>query len=144
MNKVNNGMENEAERVVKKLELLISTLISNSKVDIKSFDSKSAHNYLNIISVLKANISKNITIEDIAELCNMSPSNLKKTFTKYSGVSIIKYFNSLKIEKAQKLLSEGYTVKETASALGYTDQNYFSVVFKRITGQSPLKYKNKN
>ena len=74
----------------------------------------------------------------------MSQSNLKKTFRKYSGVGIIKYFNELKIEKAQKLLNSGYSVKETAATLGYNDQNYFSVVFKRVKGYSPIKLKSKN
>ena len=144
MNNVKYGMENEAEKILKKLELLIISLINNSEVDVLDLDTKSAQNYLNIISALNNNINVNLTIEEIADLCNMSQSNLKKTFRKYSGVGIIKYFNELKIEKAQKLLKEGYNVKETATALGYTDQNYFSVVFKRITGYSPIKYKNKN
>lgn len=144
MNRINPGMEHEAEIVVKKLELLITALLSNMEVDVLDLDTKSAQNYIHIVSVLNDNIALNLTIEEIADMCSMSQSNLKKTFRKYSGVGIIKYFNELKIEKAQKLLNEGYTVKETASALGYTDQNYFSVVFKRITGYSPIKYKNKN
>lgn len=143
MNRINPGMEQEAEKVTKKLELLILALLSNAEADVLDLDTKSAQNYLNIISVLNNHIDTNLTIEEIADICNMSPSNLKKTFKKYSGVGIIKYFNGLKIEKAQELLNNGYTVKETATALGYTDQNYFSVVFKRITGYSPIKYKHK-
>lgn len=137
------GMENEAEKIIKKLELLIVSILGNTQPEILDLDSKSAQNYINIISVLNNNTDKNLTIEEIADICSMSTSNLKKTFNKYSGVGIIKYFNGLKIEKAQKLLKSGYTVKETSLALGYTDQNYFSVVFKRISGISPLKYKNK-
>lgn len=144
MNAINPGMEHYAELIVKKLELLIISLLNNTEVDVLDLDTKSAQNYLHIISVLNDNITASLTVEKIADICSMSPSNLKKTFRKYSSVGIIKYFNKLKIEKAQKLLNEGYTVKETASALGYTDQNYFSVVFKRITGYSPIKYKNKN
>lgn len=144
MNAINPGMEYEAELIVKKLELLIMSLLNNMEADVLDLDTKSAQNYLHIISVLNDNINTNLTIEEIADICNMSQSNLKKTFRKYSGVGIIKYFNELKIEKAQKLLNEGYNVKETASLLGYADQNYFSVVFKRITGYSPIKYKNKN
>lgn len=141
---VKKGMENEAEKTVKKLEYLIASLTSNGEADILDLKSKSAQNYLNIISVLNDNINTNLTIEEIADLCNMSQSNLKKTFRKYSGVGIIKYFNELKIEKAQKLLNSGYSVKETAATLGYSDQNYFSVVFKRVKGYSPIKLKSKN
>ena len=144
VSKIHPGMENQAEKIIKKLELLIVSILGNTQPKILDLDSKSAQNYLNIISVLNKNTDKNLTVEEIADICNMSISNLKKTFNKYSGVGIIKYFNGLKIEKAQKMLNKGFTVKETALALGYTDQNYFSVVFKRLSGISPLKYKNKN
>lgn len=144
VSRIKPDMDNEAEKIIKKLELLIISILGNSQAVILDLESKSAQNYMNIISVLNKNKDKNLTIEEIADICKMSPSNLKKTFRKYSGVGIIKYFNELKIEKAQKLLNKGYNVKETASLLGYTDQNYFSVVFKRITGQPPMKYKNKN
>ncbi len=140
---INQGMETEAEKIIKLLEILILSTLGNSSSEIMDVNSKSAQNYLNIVSLLNENIHINLTVEEIAQMCNMSPSNLKKTFNKYSGVGIINYFNSLKIEKAQKLLKKGYSVKETAYALGFSDQNYFSVVFKRIAGISPLKYKNK-
>lgn len=143
MSNIKEGMETEAERIVKMLELLIISLLNNIKANVSDISTKSAHNYLNIISVLNQNIDRNLQINEIAEMCNMSASGLKKTFKKYSGVAIIKYFNELKIKKAQRLLKEGYSVKETAASLGYNDQNYFSVVFKRITGNSPVKYKNK-
>ena len=40
-------------------------------------DTKSAQNYLNIVSVLNDNTETNLTVEEIADMCNMSPSNLK-------------------------------------------------------------------
>ena len=70
MNRIKPGMENEAEKITKKLELLIASLISNAEVNILDLDTKSAQNYLNIISVLNHNINVNLTIEEIADLCN--------------------------------------------------------------------------
>lgn len=40
------------------------------------------------------------------------------------------------------MLKSGMSVKETAAALGFANQNYFSTVFKRITGSAPTKYVN--
>jgi len=139
---IKEGMESEAERIVKMLELLIISLLNNIKANVSDISTKSAQNYLTIISMLNQNIDRNLSITEIGKMCNMSPSGLKKTFKKYSGVAIMRYFNELKIKKAQRLLKDGYSVKETAAKLGYNDQNYFSVVFKRITGISPVKYKN--
>ena len=56
----------------------------------------------------------------------------------------MEYFNRLKIEKAKQYLKEGNSVKETALRLGFYDTNYFSTVFKRITGNSPNKVRNRD
>ncbi|MBR2043868.1 MAG: AraC family transcriptional regulator [Clostridia bacterium] len=53
----------------------------------------------------------------------------------------MEYFNNIKIRKAIEHLKEGFSVKETAIALGFSDPNYFSTVFKRITGNPPSFYK---
>ncbi len=136
-----NGKERTAEKVIKRLELFMMDLMANENSDIFGIQTKSAINYMNIVSVLSQNIDKNIQIKDIAKLCNMSESNVKKIFKKYSGVGIMHYFNSLKIKKAQSLLESGYSVREAAEALGFADQNYFSAAFKRVVGKSPIKYK---
>jgi len=71
----------------------------------------------------------------------MSESNLKKIFYKFAGCGIMHYFNSMKVKKAAEFIGNGLSVKEAASRMGFTDQNYFSTVFKRVTGVSPAKYK---
>jgi AraC family transcriptional regulator, transcriptional activator for feuABC-ybbA operon len=62
-----------------------------------------------------------------------------------TGYPIITYFNKMKIEKAKELLIEGNKkVKEVAYELGYTNEFYFSRMFKRIEGLSPIKFYSKN
>lgn len=67
----------------------------------------------------------------------MSQICLQQTFSKYAGMGTMKYFNRLKIEKAIKMLQKGSSVQETADALGFSSQNYFSATFKRITVKTP-------
>ena len=50
------------------------------------------------------------------------------------------YFNELKIKQAVYLLDEGKSIGQTASLLGFSDQNYFSTVFKRVMKQPPSVY----
>ena len=95
------------------------------------------------MTVLENNVTKPLSVPEIAKMCNMSEINLKKTFSKYSGMGVIKYFNRLKIAEATEMIKNGMSVAETAAALGFANQNYFSTVFKRITGNSPGFYKNK-
>ena len=94
-----------------------------------------------ILSVLEQNIYRKLTISQIAKLCNMSESNLKKVFNKYAAKGIMNYFNTIKIKKAAQCIGSGMSIKETACLLGFSDQNYFSTVFKRVMGVSPAKYK---
>ena len=68
-------------------------------------------------------------------------THLKKTFSKYSGIGIKNFYNTMIMNKAKSLLRAGYSVSETASALHFENTNYFSTAFKRITGNSPSHYK---
>ena len=56
----------------------------------------------------------------------------------------MEYFNRIKMQRAAELLNEGVSVKQAALQVGFHDQNYFSTVFKRITGHTPSKYKLKS
>ena len=54
----------------------------------------------------------------------------------------MKYYNRLKAQVACTYLDEGRSVKETASMLGFADQNYFSSFFKRTIGKNPSEFRN--
>ncbi len=103
--------------------------------------SRSAVNYSTIVEILENNLDKNLSICEIAKLCHMSEVNVKKTFSKYLNIGVINYYNNLKINAAMAMLKGGMTVRETAEALGFANQNYFSTVFKRTTGHIPSDYK---
>ena len=53
----------------------------------------------------------------------------------------MKHFRTMKMKRADELLTQGLNVKETAYALGFSDPNYFSAVFKKYTGYSPTHWK---
>ena len=102
---------------------------------------RTARNYTVIVNCLENNLNKSLKLSEIARLCNTSEVNLTKTFSKYAGIGVMSYFNQLKINAAVLMLRSGTSVKETATALGFQEQNYFSKVFKRITGNPPTYYK---
>lgn len=121
---------------VKQLELFLLELANNSESE-KRNQSPSAKNYSLIVKTINNNIDKRLSITELAELCNMSNINLQKTFSKYAGVGVMEYFNRAKMQRATEVLRLGASVKEAALQVGFHDQNYFSTVFKRITGRSP-------
>ncbi len=125
---------------IKEFELFLLTLGENT---LKKSAEKGIgeRNYSFIVKTLEEHITEPLKVKDIALLCNMSEIGLQKTFSRYAGVGIMEYFNNIKIRKSIELLKQGLTVKETSLALGYSDPNYFSTVFKRFTGHSPSRFK---
>lgn len=138
---IKDGKEHLCEQILKKCELFVMMLTSGNPAKPLFVKEGSARNYMKIVSFLKSNIDKSLSVYDIAKALNMSEANVKKVFKKYSGMGVIHYYNTLKINTAQNLLKSGMNVKEASEALGYSDQNYFSTAFKRLTGVSPKNFK---
>lgn len=134
---VNN--DNSHLLFLKDFETFLITLGENT-LNKKEKPSISEANYSLIVNTLQDNIEKPLKVSDIAKLLNMSEISIQKTFSKYAGVGVIEYFNNIKIRKGIELLKSGSSVKETALQLGFSDANYFSTVFKRITGNPPSKF----
>lgn len=103
--------------------------------------SSGALRYAEIVRLMNDHLSENLQAEDLAKLSRMSLSKLKKVFAKYAGMGVSRYFIEMKMRRAAEMLRSGARVGETAAALGYSDQNYFSTVFHRIMGVPPVKYK---
>ena len=78
----------------------------------------------------------------IAEEVHLTSSYISTLFKKYQGVNIIDYLTDIRIKKAMELLS-GTDLKtyEISEKIGYSNPQYFSVLFKRIVGFSPIEYR---
>lgn len=140
-----HGIHNEEtlqhQLAVKLLELLLLRIFMQNRVCELPPKTQSAKNYARIVTFLENNVDKNLSVPEIAALCKMGTANLKKTFSTYAGIGVMNYFNKLKVTASITMLKNGMTVQEVSSALGFVNQNYFSTVFKRITGKSPAQYK---
>ncbi len=113
-----------------------------SSVSGQVVQSSGARAFSNITELLSANLDRNFTLAEIASLCHMSVGNLKKVFSHYAGMGVMKYFTSLKMKRAVTLLQSGMTVAEVSNALGYSNQNYFSACFKKEMGKPPSAFKS--
>ena len=98
----------------------------------------------NIINYMKKNLHKQLTLEEIAAYAKYSPTYLSNIFSQKSGMSIINYFNLLKIQKASSLLDfTDKKIKEIAYELAFNDPYYFSKVFTKHMHLSPREYREK-
>lgn len=85
---------------------------------------------------------ENLSIAEIAALCNVSEVYFRRLFKEYSGLSPSDYRLRNKIRRAKLLLKyENMTVSEIAESLSFTGSAYFIKTFRRMTGMTPLKYR---
>ncbi len=101
-----------------------------------------------IASVLRDFIIKNysddINLNLIADNMNYSPGYLTKIFCQAYDCTPTKYLTNLRMHHAQKLLlnEPSLSVRQIGEMCGYHDQGYFSRIFKKHTGKSPLEYRD--
>ena len=89
------------------------------------------------LEIMNTRISQTLSVDELAAELNMSISSLKRLFDKYAGMSVHKYFLTLKIKMATVFLKEGMSVNEVSDTLGFSSQGYFSATYKRETGNNP-------
>ena len=124
-----------------RLELWLLRVMDRGSADIAPSESESALRYAAIVNLLREHLAEPLTAQQIAQMCDMSLSSLKKIFSRYAGMGVVSYFTEMKMRQAVSLLRAGKRVGETAYALGYSDQNYFSTVFHRVMGTPPGAYR---
>lgn len=90
------------------------------------------------------NYNKNIIVEDYARERLMSPCWFISNFKRVMKLTPMQYIISQKISNAMQLFDKtNLNVNQVARAVGYEDYRYFSRIFKKRTGFSPLEYKKK-
>lgn len=123
-------------------EFLLLCCISLKDIE-PDFSHKDAILYKKAAEILKDNISKQISVEELAEKLNISLSHLKRVFRRYTLTGVHEYYTALKIAKAKEFLLQGITVTETSELTGFANQGYFSAAFKRITDMTPKEFSGK-
>jgi AraC-like DNA-binding protein/mannose-6-phosphate isomerase-like protein (cupin superfamily) len=91
---------------------------------------------------LENNYMKNITLDELSELTGLSKYYLLRSFTKQKGISPYRYLETIRIDRAKKLLEKGVLPIEAALQTGFTDQSHFSNFFKKFIGLTPKQYMN--
>lgn len=90
-----------------------------------------------------ANYGESISLEDIAELVNLSPNYFSNLFKEEFGETYIEFLTKIRMEQAKELIGENtYSLKEISYLVGYKDPNYFSRVFKRYYHTSPKHFQD--
>lgn len=88
------------------------------------------------------NIDREISLSTVADSLFINKSYISGNFKQKTGMSFIEYLTTVKMERAKKLIMDGsIRIYEIGGLLGFKDIEYFSRVFKKYTGLSPMEYR---
>jgi len=94
--------------------------------------------------IIETNYQDKLTVDQIASMIALSRRNFERRFKKATANTVLEYIQRVKIEAAKtNLESSRQNVNEVMSKVGYSDPKAFRVTFKKITGLSPVEYRNK-
>ena len=115
---------------------------------IMKFISSASENKQDIISetlrIIEDEYMNNISLSYIAESLHTHKSYLCRLFKEKMGENIAPYIENVRIERAKHLLANTQQkLYEVADNVGFSSSQYFSLVFKKVTGLSPTEYKKK-
>lgn len=83
-------------------------------------------------------------VAELARLCGISSRHLHRQFLALTGKTISKYIENFWVEQAKELLlGEGLSIKDIAERCGFSHANSFSRAFRRVSGLSPQKFRQR-
>lgn len=98
-----------------------------------------------IVHYIEENYQKEITLQDIADHFYLSREHISRKFKQALGENLSDYLGKIRMDKARILLQNpALTICQIAEMTGYTDEKYFSKVFKKHVGVSPNHYRKSN
>ena len=95
------------------------------------------HKISRAVEYVQQNMDKTVTIDEMADIVNMSSSGFHRKFKEVMHLSPLQYIKSMKLNKARTLITEGKSVSEAGYLVGYNSPAQFSREFKRFFGFLP-------
>jgi two-component system response regulator YesN len=93
------------------------------------------------IERVKADFGRPITLESVADELGVSSGRLSRLFVEGTGKGFSDFLIEFRIKRAKEMLLEPEaTIKQVSAACGYPDPNYFSRLFKKVTGLTPSAF----
>lgn len=93
---------------------------------------------------IDANYQDKLTVDQLADMVALGRRSFERRFKKATNNTVIEYIQRVKIEAAKRSFeSSRKNITEVMFDVGYTDTKAFRDVFKKITGLTPIDYRNK-
>lgn len=137
-----------AESVIKSyITVIFSLSIQYFFENLKNEAREQNGHYKNIeksIAYIHENLSRKITLEELARFAMMGKTNYSVFFKKMTGMTVWEYIINARVELASSYLLENkdeYNITELASQCGFNNSAYFNKIFKKLKGKTPGDFK---
>ncbi|MCF0108693.1 MAG: AraC family transcriptional regulator [Erysipelotrichaceae bacterium] len=115
------------------------------RVEEATMGDRSDHTIRQIRSYILQNLSRHITVNELAEYVGFNRSYLISLFKESIGIGPGAYITRLRIDEAKRLLTiSNNSLASIAEALGFSSQSHFQNVFRKETGKTPLQYRKEH
>lgn len=135
------SMENQNDLKAFEQEMVEEFVEFVKQIDIKSY----RYPISNIVTYIHEHVATKLTVTYLARMIYITPDYLSKLFHKEVGISISDFIQMQKIDAAKALLEfDEMKITDVAALLSYCNHGYFTNVFKKHTGQTPMEYRRNN
>ena len=94
------------------------------------------------VQYISTHYAERLTLEDMAQRVYLSPAYFSRVFKQETGETFTAYLNRVRIDHSRALLRrKDLRLVDIALMVGFEDQSYFTKVFKKVAGISPLRYR---
>lgn len=116
----------------------------NKNTDFKTSEviNSKKHIASQVLEYMKSNYNKPISLSVLSDYIHVSPTYLSRVLKNETGVGYPELLNKIRVEQAKMLLAGNtLTINEISEHVGFSSLQYFSKIFKSITGKSPGEYR---
>lgn len=125
------------------MEQLLISLIRGHKRNVPAKNEENSKLLLQICEYLENNVGSRLQFADVKKEFNLSASVIKRLFQSGMGCGIMEHFTRLKIDAAKQMIRENeFNFTEIAERLGFNTPQYFTTVFRRVSGMTPSEYES--
>jgi len=109
-------------------------------IQIGPADPKSRSLGMRALDFIKGGYSRELTLVSAAEELGVNPFHLSHAISRELGIGFSELLRRVRVNRAKELMIGGGSIKEASYLVGFSDQAYFSRVFKKIEGQNPKRF----